>query len=348
MRSALVGTGAIARQHLACLAQLPAVEIAGVCDLSRASAEWAAERYGARAWFTDAEEMLDRVRPDVVHITTPVTSHFALATAALESGAHVIIEKPVTVAPDELEALIDHAERAGLVLVEDYNYVFNPSVQRLLALAGSGALGDVVHAEAAFSTDIMQPGSPFNDPGAPHPALSLPGGPVGDFVTHLAALAHAVVGPHHAVTTLWSDEGRGDGVRTELVALVQAERATATLRFSSRTKPSTFSLRVSGSERSALATMGDDRLVVQREVKWRRPLEVIGHGVTTTVGAARASVRVPWQRLGGGPGPYVGLWELVARTYHALRAGSPPPVSHRQVADVNRLRWDVLAQDVRP
>lgn len=348
MRSALVGTGAIARQHLACLAQLPGVEIAGVCDLSRSSAEWAAERYGAGAWFTDFEEMLSRTRPDVVHVTTPVTSHFLLAMASLQSGAHVVLEKPATVTADELEALLDQGGRAGLALVEDYNYLFNPPVRSLLELAARGELGDVVHAEAAFATDIMRADSPFDDPDTPHPAVSLPGGPVGDFVTHLAALAHAVVGAHRSVQTLWSDEGRGDGVPTELVALVEAERANATLRFSSRTKPSTFSLGVSGSQRSATATIGDGRLVIRREVKWRRPLHAIGHGMASTAGAARASVRVPWQRLAGGPGPYIGLWELLRLTYDALRAGASPPVSPRQIADVNRLRWDVIAQDSRP
>ena len=53
MKAALIGAGQIARQHLSCLKTLPGVELAAICDLSPATAEAAAERYGIRAWFTD-------------------------------------------------------------------------------------------------------------------------------------------------------------------------------------------------------------------------------------------------------------------------------------------------------
>ena len=79
VKAALIGAGQIARQHLACLKTLPGVELAAICDLSPATAEAAAERYGIRAWFTDHRAMLEKVRPDVVHVTTPPTSHFRLA-----------------------------------------------------------------------------------------------------------------------------------------------------------------------------------------------------------------------------------------------------------------------------
>src|SRR3954463_13502495 len=96
IKAALIGTGQIARQHLGCLRNLPDVKVAGVCDLSPAMAESAAERFGVREWFTDHRRMFDDVRPDVVHITTPPPSHFPLAMAALDAGAHVVVEKPAT------------------------------------------------------------------------------------------------------------------------------------------------------------------------------------------------------------------------------------------------------------
>ena len=52
IKAALIGTGQIARQHLGCLRELPGVEVAGVCDLSPAMAESAAERFGVPAWYT--------------------------------------------------------------------------------------------------------------------------------------------------------------------------------------------------------------------------------------------------------------------------------------------------------
>src|SRR5260370_766805 len=104
MRAAVIGAGQIARQHLACLQGLPGVDVAAVCDREPSVAECAAERYGIPSWFTDHRRMLRDVRPDVVHVTTPPTSHHRLAMDALDAGAHVIVEKPATTTFEALRA----------------------------------------------------------------------------------------------------------------------------------------------------------------------------------------------------------------------------------------------------
>ena len=116
MKAALIGAGHIARQHLACLRELPGVEVSSVCDLSPATAEAAAERFHVPTWFTDSGTMLESIRPDVVHVTTPPTSHFLLAKAALEAGAHVIVEKPATVTHDQVVnlAALAGGQRTGI------------------------------------------------------------------------------------------------------------------------------------------------------------------------------------------------------------------------------------------
>lgn len=344
MRSALVGTGAIARQHLAALARLPGVELVAVCDISRVSAEFAAERYRAAAWFTDQREMLAAARPDVVHVTTPVTSHYALASDALDAGAHVIVEKPITATDHELERLLERAEAAGLAVVEDYNYLFNPPVLELLELLDGGGLGEVVHTDVTFCSHILEPGGAFTDPDLPHPVAALPGGAIGDFVTHLAAVSHAVAGGHRRVHASWTSAGRSDGVATDLVALVEADRGTACLRFSTRARPQLFTLRVSGSALSATAPVFGGRLALEREPIWRQPHRMLRRGVQAGRDAALTSLSGPLSRLSGSPGAYVGIGELIERTYEALRAGRPLPVSHEQVRAVNRLRADILGQ----
>src|SRR5215213_8532206 len=128
LKAAIIGAGHIARQHLACLREIPGVQIAGVADLSRAMAESTADRFGVKGWYTDHRRMLDETRPDVVHITTPPPSHFALSMDALNAAAHVIVEKPATVHLDDLLTLTKHANAHGKVLLEDYNYVFNEQV----------------------------------------------------------------------------------------------------------------------------------------------------------------------------------------------------------------------------
>src|SRR3954452_1705203 len=93
--AAVVGVGTVAKHHLACLDALDRARAIGVCDLSPAVAESAAERFGAGAPFTDHRELLAALEPDVVHVTTPPAAHFDIATDALAAGAHVIVEKPI-------------------------------------------------------------------------------------------------------------------------------------------------------------------------------------------------------------------------------------------------------------
>ena len=130
MKAALIGAGQIAKQHLSCLKTLPGVELTAICDLSPAAAEAAAERYGVRTWFTDHRAMLEKARPDVVHVTTPPTSHFGLAMDLLDAGAHVIVEKPATPAFEQLDRLVRRAQQAGRHFIEDYNYIFNARRRR--------------------------------------------------------------------------------------------------------------------------------------------------------------------------------------------------------------------------
>ena len=151
MKAALIGAGQIARQHLACIKSLPGVELAAVCDLSAATAEAVAERSGASRWFTDHKAMLETVRPDVVHITTPPQGHFPLAKQCLEAGCHVYLEKPFTVTADETEELVQLATRADLKLTAGHNLQFTLEMLEMRTLVAAGFLGGApVHLESHF------------------------------------------------------------------------------------------------------------------------------------------------------------------------------------------------------
>ncbi len=120
LRFAVVGTGMIAQS-----AHIPAIleavreeaELAAVCDRDPERAAACARRFGVSAWFDDAEAMLSRIRPDVVCVCTPNNAHTGIVRLALESGAHVICEKPLALTWREGKELTDLAEAKGLLLV---------------------------------------------------------------------------------------------------------------------------------------------------------------------------------------------------------------------------------------
>ncbi len=347
-RCAVVGTGFIAGQHLGCLNRLPGVELVGVCDLSRAVAEATAERYGVPDWFTDHRVMLDRLRPDVVHVATPAITHLSVAGDALDAGAHVLVEKPITASYEEWRQLRVKAESAGRWLVEDYNYLFDRCVVELDLLIASGGFGRVSHVDVRFFQSVSDPTHAFGDRNAPHPTLNLAAGAISDFLPHLASLAHHFVGPHRSVSTIWRKRDP-DGVlpADELVALVDAEGGTATLAFNADSRPEGFWIEVYGDNMQARINLYEGRLSVARVLGGPSPLVPVRNAVAEAGAVVSASFLRLWDKVSGGPVGYDGLWELIARMYAALSAGAPPPISLNDMEAVNLLVAD-LTRTVPP
>jgi predicted dehydrogenase len=335
-RGVLIGAGQIARQHLACLETLPDVEIAAVCDLSPSVARAAAERHGARAWFTDYKKMLAEVRPDVVHVTTPPTSHFRLAMDALAADAHVIVEKPATVTFAEVESLLARASERRRALLEDYNYLYSAATLEIRRLVESGELGAVVHVDVAICLNILGPGG-FADPNSPHPCLTMAGGAIADFLPHLASLAHCFVGAHTRAHTIWRKRAETLLPYDEFHALVDGERATASLSFSSASQPDAFWLRVYGERMLASANLFEKRFTTERLRPGPKPLQPLRNGLEEGRAIRRAAAGTLWRKFRGGPGAYDGLYELLARTYRTLGTEATLPVTAQQVLEVNRL-----------
>jgi predicted dehydrogenase len=336
LRVALIGAGQIARQHLGCLKTLPGVQIAGVCDLSAAVAESIAERYGVPAWFTDYAAMLHDVKPDVVHVTTPPTSHFRLAMNALQSGAHVLVEKPATATLGELEQLVQYARSRQLVLTEDYNYVFNHATREIARWVETGMLGAVVHVEVMMSLNLFGPGG-FADPNARHPALTLTGGALADFLPHLTSLAHRFIGAHRRAHAIWTKRRPSILPYDELHAVVEGAQGTATLGFSSTAQPDAFWLRVFGERAQASTNLFETRLTVERLRDGPKPLQPFLNGIDEGRAVCRAAVGTLLRKFKPGPGTYDGMWHLIAATYEALALAAPPPVPVEQVLAVNRM-----------
>src|SRR5437868_4328810 len=151
LKSAVIGCGAIAREHLTALKELESVEVAAVCDLSAARAEAAAERFGVAKWYTSHQRLLAEIRPDLIHITTPPSSHFSIARDCLDAGLNVPCEKPITVDYSEFLVLKDLASKNHCVLTENQQMRFNSSVLRIRNLVDSGKLGDCLEIQVCIS-----------------------------------------------------------------------------------------------------------------------------------------------------------------------------------------------------
>ncbi|HLO83732.1 MAG TPA: Gfo/Idh/MocA family oxidoreductase [Nostocaceae cyanobacterium] len=78
-----------------------------------------------------------------VAIATPATTHYSLIKDALQEGYHVLVEKPLTLSPEECRILCQLAEYQQLILMVDHTYLFHPAVERGQAVVQAKLLGDL-------------------------------------------------------------------------------------------------------------------------------------------------------------------------------------------------------------
>lgn len=345
-RVGVIGAGYIAREHLECLNRLDDAEPIAICDLSPTVAEATAEMFDLPHWYTDHKRMLRDLDLDVVHIATPPSSHVPLARDVLEANCHAFVEKPIALTRDEFAPLRQLAEERKRLLIEDHNYLFNPSIQAILAKIASGEFGEVVHVEASFCVPLGE--GKHADPDAPSPFANLPGGAMVDFLTHLSYLACAFIGPHERVDSHWSLRAPESGLRfDELRALVAAERGSAVLSISSHSQPDIFSVRVHGTKMRAAVSLFEPLLVFETLRPGPSPLVPVQNGLAAGWAYSRSAVGGLLRKLSGRPLTYEGLWVLFERMYGSLRAGGEPPIGLGQVQRANELVWDILEQEPR-
>ncbi|HEV2046857.1 MAG TPA: Gfo/Idh/MocA family oxidoreductase [Chthoniobacterales bacterium] len=146
-RAAIAGAGLMGFWHAKNIARAGG-EVAVVYDVDDGAAQHLATRFKSARASTRLEDALDRNKIDVLHICTPLSSHFAMAAAALANGIHVLIEKPMTPHCAETKRLYELAAEHRALLRPVHQFPFQRGVRR--ALAEFGRIGQLRHFEATF------------------------------------------------------------------------------------------------------------------------------------------------------------------------------------------------------
>jgi predicted dehydrogenase len=125
LKCAVIGAGYLGKFHAEKYASLPDCELVAVVDTNETAAANVAEKYGAQA-LTEYQSLLGTV--DAVSVVVPTTLHHKVARDFLSAGAHVLVEKPITVTVEEADELIAIAGQKGLILQVGHLERFNPAV----------------------------------------------------------------------------------------------------------------------------------------------------------------------------------------------------------------------------
>jgi predicted dehydrogenase len=136
----VIGVGYLGQHHARIYSEIEEAELIAVADINQEKADTIAHTYHCRATH-DYRDMLDTV--DAMSIVTPTTTHYPIALDCLKSGKDVLIEKPITVAVEEADHLIEVAEHSGSIIQVGHLERYNPAI-----LAASGFFKDPVFIES--------------------------------------------------------------------------------------------------------------------------------------------------------------------------------------------------------
>ncbi|KAF0957332.1 Gfo/Idh/MocA family protein [Rhodococcus sp. T7] len=149
-RIGVLGAGTIAEKaHLPGLLRQADVEIVAVCDVNGERARVVADRFGVPAAVSDPEVLFD-MDIDAITCCTPNATHAELATAALEAGKHVLLEKPPAVDVPSVRKIAAAARASGVVFMPLFNHRFREEVILARRLFVEGRIGSPYYARTTL------------------------------------------------------------------------------------------------------------------------------------------------------------------------------------------------------
>jgi predicted dehydrogenase len=151
VRLGILGAARIAPQALV----KPARRVAGAAVVAVAARDpERARRFAAKHDIPTVHESYESLLADdsvdAIYNPLPNGLHAEWSHRALDAGKHVLCEKPFTANAAEAEAVAEHAERAGRVVMEAFHYRYHPVAQRALEIVRSGQLGAIEHVETSM------------------------------------------------------------------------------------------------------------------------------------------------------------------------------------------------------
>ena len=140
---AVIGAGYWGPNLIRNLYETDKCELKIICDSNNERINIKRGKYPDVNMSVSADCVVENKTIDAVCIATPVNTHYELAKAALKSGKHVFIEKPITTTSQEAFKLHELAQESGKVLMVGHIYKYNPAVDKIRELIRSDALGDI-------------------------------------------------------------------------------------------------------------------------------------------------------------------------------------------------------------
>lgn len=147
----IIGLGNIAHQFATDLLLAADADLLAAASRDILKADEFAAKYNAAKAYDSYEALFADQEVDIVYIATPHDSHAELSIKALESGKHVLCEKPIALSYKDAERMIEASKKHNKFFMEAFWTRFIPAVQDVLAKVGSGIIGEANYIKADFA-----------------------------------------------------------------------------------------------------------------------------------------------------------------------------------------------------
>ena len=141
VRIAVVGAGAMGRNHIRFVVEEPACELVAIADAFEGARE-TADKAGV-PFFTDPAQMMDEVKPDGIIIATPNGLHLSVAREAVSRGIVPLVEKPISDDLADAERFAAEADEADVPVLVGQHRRHNPFVSKAKEIIDGGELGQL-------------------------------------------------------------------------------------------------------------------------------------------------------------------------------------------------------------
>lgn len=246
-RLAIVGCGAIVREHFRISRIVRALNLVALCDIDETVVARMAREGNVDRTYTDFSKMLESEDLSIVAILTPPQFHAPMAVAAIERGINVLLEKPLTITGSEAELILEALQNTGVKLTVDYNALFSRTMMKAIDLVRHAAIGEVLGMEVRMlqTKDDAMASNPK------HWCHKLPGGRFGEMLAHPVYLLQSILGNNlETVKVLADKRGTYDWMRyDELHALVRGRKGVGRIHASFNAPRPAYQIDIYGTQK---------------------------------------------------------------------------------------------------
>lgn len=274
-------------------ADLSNVDLAAIADVDEARVKLVAGKNNIPGVYTDIKTMLDKEKPDVMFIMTPLAEHYRDAMMCIERGIHFVLEKPATQTVGELEEIRSACEKAGVKGMVSHNYKFLPGFIDAWQWYKDGLLGDIVHIDRVWMSPPHEDRMERVDGWWHH----IPGGRMADGVPHHVYVSYPFVGEmelqHVSVKKLskdrpWSACDEADIVLSTAKGYVNIRMSTNQASWPEGKRGLTYYVVLYGTHRNAIIFQQEAHLLMPgMDWKIRRAKQAIGKNIREKIARLR-------------------------------------------------------------